>query len=212
MPSKEFKTIGLRTFFSGLEKKREKKHTQSIEDLIEEQGLEYIQLKLPIDHITPEFENRIRQKIEPHILTAKVREASEEDLEGIMDLYNHAWLTSREPFSNLTLEPLRTLFFDADIKMFIVKLYGTDVGFIILDLEGTNKEYGVIAGLGILPRYQGKGLGKLLGMTAWNYLKTMDIKELRCEVHKDNIVSYNFIKSLGFTEYGKKVYELKDFR
>ena len=81
----------------------------------------------------------------------------------------------------------------------------------IIDFEGENNEYGVIAGLGVLPRYQRKGLGTILGLAAWSYLKEKGIKELRCEVYKDNKVSYNFIKGLQFEEFGERIYRKEDF-
>ena len=82
----------------------------------------------------------------------------------------------------------------------------------ILDLEGKDHEFGVIAGLGVLPRFQRKGLGTVIGMAAWNYFKKIGVKELRCEVYKFNTVSYTFITSLGFEEFGVKTYRREDFR
>jgi hypothetical protein len=51
-------------------------------------------------------------------------------------------------------------------------------------------------------------------MAAWNYFKEQHphVKELRCEVHKDNLASYKFIKALVFEEYQRtesKGYNLK---
>jgi len=50
-------------------------------------------------------------------------------------------------------------------------------------------------------------------MASWQYLKKEfpNVKEIRCEVYKDNKVSYAFIKGIGFEEYGKKVYKKEDF-
>jgi predicted GNAT superfamily acetyltransferase len=51
-------------------------------------------------------------------------------------------------------------------------------------------------------------------MAAWNHLKELKdkkIKERRCEVYKDNEISYSFIKALGFKEFGKVVYTKSDF-
>ena len=92
-------------------------------------------------------------------------------------------------------------------------LYGRDSGFVILDFEGDNKEFAIIAALGVLTRFQRKGLGTVLGMAAWNHIKENhpNVKELRCEVYKDNHISYNFIKWIGFEEFGKKLYRKEDF-
>ncbi|MBD3342715.1 MAG: GNAT family N-acetyltransferase [Candidatus Lokiarchaeota archaeon] len=169
-------------------------------------------MKLPIKDITPELEERIKEDIHHKFIHAEIREATEEDLESILLIYNRSWLTSREPFSRLSVDSLRIIFEDQDTTMLIAKIYGMDAGFLITDFEGENKEYGVIAGLAVLPRFQRKGIGKILGMAAWNYFKERGIKELRCEVYVDNKVSYNFIKSLGFKEFDKKRYKKEDFR
>jgi len=48
-------------------------------------------------------------------------------------------------------------------------------------------------------------------MAAWNHFKKKGVKELRCEVFKDNKVSFNFIKSIGFEEFARKTYKSQDF-
>ena len=212
--NRDFKKIRLRSFFLNQEKKS--KTTEKKEDFekkIEEVGMEYIQMKLPLQRITPEYENEIKKKVENNVYNAKIRQASENDLNTIINIYNRSWLTSNEPFAPLSYESIKVLFDDPDIVILIAKVYGIDAGFIILDIEGKNKEYGVIAGLGVIPRFQRKGLGKVLGLAGWNYLKkkSKDIKELRCEVYPDNKTSYNFIKSLGFEEFDRKYYTAENF-
>jgi len=207
--NRDFKKIRLRSFFLNQEKKS--KTTEKKEDFekkIEEIGMEYIQMKLPLTNITPEYENEIKKKVENNVLNAKIRQASENDLNTIIEIYNRSWLTSNEPFAPLSYESIKILFDDPDIVILIAKVYGIDAGFIILDIEGN---YGVIAGLAVIPRFQRKGLGKILGLAGWNYLKNKGIKELRCEVYPDNKVSYNFIKSLGFEEFDRKYYTAENF-
>jgi len=207
--NRDFKKIRLRSFFLNQEKKS--KTTEKKEDFekkIEEIGMEYIQMKLPLTNITPEYENEIKKKVENNVLNAKIRQASENDLNTIIEIYNRSWLTSNEPFAPLSYESIKILFDDPEIVILIAKVYGIDAGFIILDIEGN---YGVIAGLAVIPRFQRKGLGKILGLAGWNYLKNKGIKELRCEVYPDNKVSYNFIKSLGFEEFDRKYYTAENF-
>ena len=93
------------------------------------------------------------------------------------------------------------MFEDPNIVIFIAKLNSYDTGFIIAYFAGEKKDIGVISGLGILPKFQHKGLGTFLGLNNWKYFKEKGVKELRCRVHKDNKNSYNFIKNLGFEEY-----------
>jgi len=173
--------------------------------------LEYIQLKLPVSKITPEFEEMLTKKVKNNFFRAKIREANEEDLPSVKYLYDRAWLTSKTPFSAISVSSLKTIWEYPETIILIAKVYGSDAGFAILDFEGENREIGVIAGMGILPRFQRKGLGTVIGMAAWNYFKNKGVQELRCEVYKGNTVSYQFIKSIGFKEYDKKTYRSEDF-
>jgi GNAT superfamily N-acetyltransferase len=193
----------IRSYFLSVDKKDQKEE--------EVESLEYIQMKLPVSDITSEFEEKLTKKVKSNILRAKIREANEEDLPSIKYLYDRSWLTSQTPFSAISVSSLKTIWEYPETIILIAKVYGSDAGFAILDCEGENQEIGVIAGMGIIPRFQRKGLGTVIGMAAWNYFKKKGIKELRCEVYKGNTVSYQFIKSIGFKEYDKKTYKREDF-
>jgi len=199
----------VRSFMLAFEKKD--KTEEEIENELATTGMEYIQMKLPVAKITPEFEEVLTEKVEHNILRAKIREAKVEDLESVKALYNRSWMTSNTPYSSITLNSLTTIYEYPETIILIARVYGSDAAFVILDCEGPKNEYGIIAGLGVIPRFQRKGLGTVIGMAAWNYFKKKGVKELRCEVYKDNIVSYNFIKSIGFEEFARKVYKSEDF-
>ncbi|MFX1314983.1 MAG: GNAT family N-acetyltransferase [Promethearchaeota archaeon] len=199
----------IRSFFLTFEKNSKSK--EDIQDELIDVGLKYIQMRLPIEKITPAFEQKIKEKVEHNILRAKIREVTLDDLESIKNIYNRAWLTSNEPYTQINVDALREIYKDQDTVIFIAKVYGTDAGFMILDREGPNKEYGVICGLGVEIRFQGRGLGTVLGLAAWNYFKEKGVIELRCEVYEKNSASQFFINSMGFEQYGVKVYKKKDF-
>lgn len=202
-----YKKTLLRNFFFRQDSiKEEEKETSVIEE-----GLTYIQMKLPVEKITEEFEQSLKKKISHNILRANIREATIEDLEAIRYIHNRAWLTSNTPFSPITLEGIKQVFEIPSTKIFIARVYGQDGGFIITDLEGEDNKIGVIAGLGILPRFQRRYLGTILGMHGWEYFKKKKIKELRCEVYIDNLASYKLIKGLGFEEYDRITYGIEDF-
>ena len=192
----------IRSYFLSVDKKDQKEEVES---------LEYIQMKLPVSDITSELEAKLSKKVKSNILRAKIREGNEEDLPSVKYLYDRSWLTSQTPFSAISVTSLKTIWEYSETIILIAKVYGSDAGFAILDCEGENQEIGVIAGMGIIPRFQRKGLGTVIGMAAWNYFKKKGIKELRCEVYKGNTVSYQFIKSIGFKEYDKKTYKREDF-
>lgn len=199
----------IRSFFLEFEKKV--KSEEEIDDELSSKGMEYLQMRLPVSNITPELEQELSLKVEKNILKAKIREAGERDLESVMFIHNRAWMTSNEPFSPIDLQSLKTINSYPETVILVAKVYGTDAGFAILDLEGQEKEFGIICGLGVLPRFQNKGLGTVIGMESWKYFKRKGVKELRCEVYRDNKVSYNFIKSLGFEQYDVKFYKRDDF-
>ena len=205
----KLKKAQIRSFFLAFEKKGITK--REIENDLLTTGLEYIQMKLPVSNITPEVEEELKKKVEHNILQAKIREAKLEDLESVMYLYNRSWLVSSTPFRAITKETLRIIYDYPETLYLIAKAYGSDGAFVILDYEGLHKEYGIIAGLGVIPRFQRKGLGTVIGLAAWNHFKKKGVKELRCEVFKDNEVSFNFIKSIGFVEYDRKTYKSEDF-
>ncbi len=205
------KKRALRSYFLHIEKDSGKDKITDLQKKILNNGMVYLQMRLPIEKITKEFENTLREKIEKKIFQANIREAELKDLSVITDIYNKSWLTSSTPFRPIQRESLKIIFNDQNTVFLIAKVYDSDGGFVILDFEGENNEYGVIAGLGVLPRFQGKGLGTILGMAAWNYFKEKGLKELRCEVYNDNQKSFNFIKGLNFEEFGRIVYRKEDF-
>jgi ribosomal protein S18 acetylase RimI-like enzyme len=205
----QLKKRRLRNYFVSIETGQKSK--EEIDNEIASEGLEYIQMRLPVEKITPEFEVEMKEKVDQNILHAKIRKATEEDFESVVYLHNRSWMTSSTPFNPITVDTIRKIFEYPETTILIAKVYGRDSGFAILDLEGSSREFGVIAGLGVLPRFQRKGLGTVIGMATWNYFKKVGVKELRCEVYKSNLVSYNFIKSLGFEEFGTKTYRPEDF-
>ena len=205
------KKRALRSYFLHIEKDSGKVRIPELQKQILNNGMVYLQMRLPIDKITREYENALRDKIEKSIYQANIREAELKDLSIITDIYNKSWLLSSTPFRPIQKETLKSIFNDQNTVFLIANVYGNDGGFIILDFEGLNNEFGVIAGLGVLPRFQGKGLGTTLGMAAWNFFKEKGLKELRCEVFKDNKNSFNFIKGLNFEEFGHIIYRKEDF-
>ena len=205
-----FKQRTIRSLFLSYDKTQ--KTTEDVENEILTTGMKYVQLKLLVEKITVEFEAEITNKVEKSFLNAKIRDATKRDLESVVYMYNRSWMTSCTPFSPISIDTLKKILEYPETKILIARVYGIDGGFVILDLEGPNNEYGVIAGLGVLPRFQRKGLGTVLGMAAWNHFKNLGVKELRCEVYHENKVSHTFIVSLGFEEFGENVYKSEDFQ
>lgn len=167
--------------------------------------LDYIQMRLPVDKITKEFEDSLREKIEHNVVHAKIREANENDIEHIMKVYDLAWHSSPMPIRDVGKDTFLKIFKESTSKFLIANIDSEDAGFILIDFEGKHNEIGVIGGLGVLPKFQHKGLGTVLAIAAWDHFKKNGAKELRCEVYKDNRIPYSFIKSLGFEEYSRSM-------
>ncbi len=210
----DLKKKKIRAFFLSVETKKKKKLEvdKATEELYQD-GMVYIQMRLPVEKITKEFESKLKDKIEHNIIKAKIREATESDLETLKNIYNRAWLLSNTPYRPITKTDLKKLLDYPDTVFLIAKVYGIDAAFVLLDFEGENKEIAVIAALAVIPRFQRKGVGTIIGMSAWNFLKQnySNVKEVRAEVYKDNVVSYSFIKGIGFEEFDRKVYKKEDF-
>ncbi len=210
----DLKKRKIRAFFLSIEtKKKQKLEVDSTAEELYQDGMVYIQMRLPVQKITEQFEGKLKDKIEHNIIKAKIREATESDLETLKNIYNRAWLLSNTPYRPITKTDLKKILDYPDTVFLIAKVYGIDAAFALLDFEGENNEIAVIAALAVIPRFQRKGVGTIIGMSAWNYLKQnySNVKEIRAEVYKDNVISYAFIKGIGFEEFGKKVYKKEDF-
>jgi ribosomal protein S18 acetylase RimI-like enzyme len=204
----------IRAFFLSIETK--KKHKEEIDEASEDlykDGMVYLQMKLPVGEITNEFEDKLIKSIEHNVIKAKIRDATKSDLDTLKNIYNRSWLTSNTPFRAITKTDLQKILEDPNTIFLIARVYGVDAAFVLLDFEGPNNEYAVIAALAVLPRFQRKGVGTALGMASWRYFKERypNVMELRCEVYLANQVSYSFIKGLGFEEFERKVYRMEDF-
>jgi ribosomal protein S18 acetylase RimI-like enzyme len=174
--------------------------TRTFDELLD-RNPNYIQMRLLVRKITPEFEKALRAKIEYNIPNSDVREANMNDITCLIELHDKAWHSTPMPYRPLNKESIIKMLQDPNIIFLIANVQGEDKGFALIYFTGEEKEIGVIAGLGIIPEYQRKGLGTILGLATWDYFKRKGVFELRCKVYKDNEISYNFIKSLGFEEY-----------
>jgi len=162
----------------------------------------YIKLGLSISKAQDHTVEKLETYVKSHQKGVKIREAKKDDIAKINQIYNESWNASNLPMKEVTEDLFMEIFEDDDTKFLIAQLDSEDVGFILLEFNKLNKEIGLISGLGVVPEHQGRGLGKYLALEAWNFFKDKGIKELRCEVYKGNKVAINFIKSLGFVEYG----------
>ncbi|MHA1191621.1 MAG: GNAT family N-acetyltransferase [Promethearchaeota archaeon] len=168
-------------------------------------------MRLPVSKITKDFENNLKNKIKDSLINAELRQATGEDINHLIDLHDRAWHSTPMPYRPLTKEKLNEILNDESVIFLIARVDGKDSGFALIYFTSKDNLVGVIAGLGIVPELQRKGLGTILGMASWDLLKKKGVKELRCKVYKDNNVSYSFIRGLGFEEYDEDFVSWKLF-
>jgi ribosomal protein S18 acetylase RimI-like enzyme len=168
-----------------------------------EKAYKYIQMRLDLVKITPQY---VAQLDSYRLSSLRIRKAEEKDINSIVRIYNRSFMMGADPWSPASVEEFIKIFHFGKTVMLIASFQNTDVGFIIIDLEGEHDEFGVIAGLAIDPSYQRRGIGHFLGVAAWDYFRKFNLKELRCEVYANNKPSYRLIKGLSFEEYGEKSY------
>jgi ribosomal protein S18 acetylase RimI-like enzyme len=136
----------------------------------------------------------------------EVRELNpEKDAHDFIRGYNRAFITAPDPYRSLSLSDVQH--FDPN-STFVASLYGKIIGFVFLTIEPLIKQgitlgnQGIIAGLGVDPRYRRKKIAFLLASKAAQYFTDQNVLELVCEVYHENSVSYSFIRNFGMTRTG----------
>ena len=143
---------------------------------LKERDPNFIQMRLYVKSITPEFVNSLKEKIEHTILQADVREASEEDINSLIHLHDLAWHSTPMPYRPLKEDSIFNLLNDPTIVFLIAKVKGEDSGFTLIYFTGEEKWIGVIAGMEIIPDLHRKGLGTILGMAAWYISRRVELQ------------------------------------
>ncbi len=142
----------------------------------------------------------------PELKNVKIRNLDpEKDAERFIRVYNRSFISAPDPYRSLSLTDFHH--FDPE-STFVAILYGQIVGFIYLTIEPLVKnsievgKQGVIAGLGVEPRYRRRKIAFLLVAQAAEYFSDSSVDELICEVYHKNTVSYSFIQNFGMTRTG----------
>jgi ribosomal protein S18 acetylase RimI-like enzyme len=163
----------------------------------------YLVMKLPWDRI-PKLIKQLDVELANHPNKDNIKfkpydKTTDDNL--FVDLANKIILTSPDPYRPLMLV-------DGDKfseGTFIVYLHGHPIGFLVCTVEEENDErLGVIAGLGMLPRYRQQRLGMLTCLKAAEFFKDKQVDALVCDVFEGNKPSYSLITSMGF-EYSHEL-------
>ncbi|MHA1990715.1 MAG: GNAT family N-acetyltransferase, partial [Candidatus Hodarchaeales archaeon] len=164
-------------------------------------GFRYIVMELPMDRVPVIYEIKEKEiKRMEKILKVKPYDP-EKEAETFTLVFNTILLTSPDPYRNLL--PDEAKIFSPD-GTFLAYLYGEPAGFAALTVEETEEgRIGVIAGIGVMPKFRGKKVALALATTIVEWFNKKQVSKLQCEVYEFNDISYNFISSLGFHEVGE---------
>ncbi|HKZ41470.1 MAG TPA: GNAT family N-acetyltransferase [Candidatus Hodarchaeales archaeon] len=124
------------------------------------------------------------------------------DAETFALVFNTILMTSPDPYRPITKEEAK-IFGDGT---FLTYAYGQPAGFAVLTHEkdeGTQENIGVIAGIGIMPKFRGRRFAIAFALGLLDWFKARGVSRLQCEVYEHNDVSHRFITSLGFSEVGE---------
>lgn len=194
-----FQSLKLRRLFQKelpAKKDKEGKNDEEFHD-----GFRYIIMELPMERVPVIYEIKEKEiKHMENVLKVKPYDP-EKDAETFTLIFNTILLTSPDPYRNL--RPEEAKIFSSD-GTFIAYLYGEPAGFAALTIEEVEgKKIGVIAGIGVMPKFRGKKVALALATTIIDWFNKKQVSKLQCEVYEYNDISYNFISSLGFHEVGE---------
>ena len=155
-----------------------------------------------------EINSEIKKVVDsdPFLKNVHIRNLLPEDTEAFVKVYNRAFITAPDPFRSLGIEDIKH--FDAK-STFVAILYGQLIGYVYLLIEPLIKKsikvgtQGVIAGIGVDPRYRRRKVAFLLAARAADFFQKNSVDELVCEVYHTNKVSYSFITNFGMTKTGE---------
>ncbi|MFX0013992.1 MAG: GNAT family N-acetyltransferase [Promethearchaeota archaeon] len=201
----ERESVKLRRIFFRRKREDEKK----VDDEIPKGKHKFIIMKMTWDQaldLIKQIEEQVAETDEVVQKQVKIREFNiEKDAENFIRCYNRSFITAPDPYRTLTLEDIQHF---NPKSTFVAELYGHIVGFIFLVIEPLIKQgmtigkQGVIAGIGVDPRYRRKKIAFTLAVRAAKFFAENNVMELVCEVYHENKASYYFIRSFGFTKTG----------
>lgn len=138
----------------------------------------------------------------------KIRDYKKGDYEGIMDVWVATGLGNKKRGDNeAVIEHSITI----GGKFMIIEKISTGqiIGTSWLTFDGRRLH---LHHIGVLPQYQGKGLGKQLTIESIKYSKAKGY-QVKLEVHKTNTYAIELYKTLGFKYLGDyDVYIIRDYK
>jgi len=141
------------------------------------------------------------------ILRILIREAKAEDLQGVLRVYREAGLDTCQNLSQSeSLAILKRIEQYPNYKVFVAEIDGQVVGtfalLIIDNLGHGGARSGLVEAVGVLPSFQGKGIGKEMMQSAMNRCKDHGCYKMMLSSNETRTNAHKFYESLGFTRHG----------
>jgi GNAT superfamily N-acetyltransferase len=138
---------------------------------------------------------------------AAIREAGETDLSAILRAYSEAGIGSNESF---TLEEARAQFAGLRqypyYRVFVAEVGGEVAGtYSLLIMDNLNKRgsrAAVVEDVAVLPRYQGRGVGRAMMLHAMGECRAAGCYKLTLSSNLKREAAHRFYDSLGFERHG----------
>jgi len=142
-----------------------------------------------------------------NILRPVMREASEEDLESVLRVYRESGIDSGQNLSAAeSAAILKRIEQYPNYKVFAAEIDGQIVGtfalLIVDNLSHKGTRSGLVEAVGVLPSFQGKGIGKEMMQFAMNRCRDHGCYKMMLSSNETRTNAHKFYESLGFTRHG----------
>jgi GNAT superfamily N-acetyltransferase len=136
-----------------------------------------------------------------------IREANAEDLQGVLRVYSEAGLDTGENLGLAESEAiLKRIEQYPNYKVFVAETEGQIAGtfaLLIMDnLAHRGARSGLVEDVGVLPSFQGKGIGKEMMQFAMNRCKEHGCYKMALSSNEARTDAHKFYESLGFARHG----------
>jgi len=140
-------------------------------------------------------------------VAVQIREAGTEDLHDILRVYREAGLDIEESLSQEKASRiLATMKGYPHYKVFVAESEGQVVGtFALLVMENLTHggvKSGLVEAVGVLPSFQGRGIGKQMMQFAMARCKAEGCYKMALSSNETRAHAHAFYESLGFTRHG----------
>lgn len=163
----------------------------------------YYKMSCPIEVVLDKLSTVYSEVADTDVFKSlRVKSLEEKNVyEDLVFVFNRSLLAGYDPYQPIDIEEAKKF----PSTTFVGYLYGRPVGFIIYTIEDRGgKKVGVIAGLGVIPEYRGRGVAKsMIIKTAEVIREKFNVDTLECDVYEKNTASLNLVKKFGFKKIGE---------